>query len=152
VSARHWQSIPAYLAGQEEELPTCENCGRKVDDDGEIVRLNEADWCADCSEAYGLQHHDLYVNRDRWWAKGGHCLCPECAVPRHELCDFCQDARVARHNAALCFSCEQYLSHDLAPERRTIEAKRADDAARAAAHVAWLQTMPEARIGNIRRA
>jgi hypothetical protein len=78
----HWQSIPAYLAGQENDLPPCELCGRLVDDDGEPVHRDDADWCSDCNGAYGMQHHALYVDRDRWWARGGHCLCDECAPPR----------------------------------------------------------------------
>ncbi len=81
---RHWQTLPAYLAGQEDQLPPCENCGRLVMDDGEPVIGNRGpnDWCDECNHAAGMQHHALFVDRDKWWARGGHCLCDECAPPR----------------------------------------------------------------------
>ena len=77
-----WQSIPAYLAGQEDDLPPCDNCGRLVDDDGEPVSRAENDYCSDCNGSYGMQHFARYLDRDRWWNRGGHCLCDECAPPR----------------------------------------------------------------------
>lgn len=89
MSNRGWE--PAMdLAVRE-----CHGCGR----DGPVATFGaippkpyplDVDFCLECllaaveliNEAYGMQHHAMFVSRDAWWAKGGHCLCGDCAPPR----------------------------------------------------------------------
>ena len=65
-----------------EEGMTCDRCGQSVDQDGEPNAYNDWTICDDCVSAEGMQHHAPYVLMDKWHAKGGHCLCEDCAPPR----------------------------------------------------------------------
>lgn len=64
-----------------EDAPECERCGRP-EGDWPDFHLGEDDLCSECRAAEGMQHHEMFVVRAKWWAKGGHCLCRECAPPR----------------------------------------------------------------------
>jgi hypothetical protein len=86
--------------------PRCERCGRP-ETDWPDFHLNEADLCASCTMAKGMQHHAPYALRARWWDRGGHCLCEECAPPRGE-------ERCETTTSRLCAACAAELAADRA--------------------------------------